>query len=183
MPTHTIKSGDTAFSLASTFQTSVTAIQSANQGLNPNALQIGQVINVPEIAAGPPVPNLAGSGTGRYTIQGGDTFALIASNYNTTAAFIQSMNPGINPNNFQIGQVIKVSTSPTNVRSASKIPINLGGTFIPYSGPAFNFPHPNQWASSSALWSHNSGLMRNSNSPVEIDMITTPSALSPNPPA
>ena len=44
---YTVKSGDTFWNLAIRFNTSVEAIQKANPTVNPNALQIGQVICIP----------------------------------------------------------------------------------------------------------------------------------------
>ena len=44
---YTIRSGDTFFTLAQRFNTTVTAIQNANPNVNPNSLQIGQVICIP----------------------------------------------------------------------------------------------------------------------------------------
>jgi len=42
-----ISSGDTLWNLASRYRTTLNAIIQANPGLNPNALNIGQVINIP----------------------------------------------------------------------------------------------------------------------------------------
>jgi g-D-glutamyl-meso-diaminopimelate peptidase len=47
-------------------------------------------------------------GYDRYTIKGGDTLYNIAVRYYTTVAAIQTANPGLNPLNLRIGQVITV---------------------------------------------------------------------------
>lgn len=44
---HTIAQGDTLWAIAHKFGTSVDALHAANPGVNPSALQVGQVINVP----------------------------------------------------------------------------------------------------------------------------------------
>lgn len=44
---YTIKAGDTFFNLAQRFNTTVDAIQRANPNVNPNNLQIGQIICIP----------------------------------------------------------------------------------------------------------------------------------------
>jgi len=41
-----------------------------------------------------------------YTVRAGDTFFLLAQRFGTTVAAIQAANPGVNPNNLQIGQTI-----------------------------------------------------------------------------
>ncbi|MDD4658178.1 MAG: LysM peptidoglycan-binding domain-containing protein [Eubacteriales bacterium] len=100
---YTIQAGDTYFLLAQRFGTTVAAIQQANPGVNPNNLQIGQVICIPQ-AAPPACPGFL------YTIQAGDTYFLLAQRFGTTVAAIQQVNPGVNPNNLQIGQVICIPT-------------------------------------------------------------------------
>ncbi|MFA5576549.1 MAG: LysM peptidoglycan-binding domain-containing protein [Tissierellaceae bacterium] len=45
-------------------------------------------------------------GTFAYTIRSGDTLYLLSIRYNTSVDAIMRANPGINPNNLQIGQVI-----------------------------------------------------------------------------
>ncbi|MGI6364254.1 MAG: LysM peptidoglycan-binding domain-containing protein [Bacillota bacterium] len=95
-----IQAGDTFFTLAQRFGTTVQAIQQANPGVNPNNLQIGQQICIPQGQA-PSCPNGF-----LYTIQAGDTFFLLAQRFGTTVQAIQQANPGVNPNNLQIGQQI-----------------------------------------------------------------------------
>ena len=100
---HTIKSGDTLYKLAMTYNTTVEAIMRVNPGINPNNLQIGQVICIPE---GSMPPTKCPMGTFAYTIKSGDTLYKLAMEYNTTVEAIMRVNPGINPDNLQIGQVI-----------------------------------------------------------------------------
>ena len=69
---------------------------------SPNRLQIGQVICIP--TAAPPTPSCPGGFL--YTIRAGDTLYLIAQRYNVTVQELIAANPGINPNNLQIGQQI-----------------------------------------------------------------------------
>src|SRR5690554_3399670 len=97
---YTIRAGDTFFTLAQRFGTTVQAIQQANPGVNPNNLQIGQVICIPQDGA-PSCPNGF-----LYTIRAGDTFFTLAQRFGTTVQAIQQANPGVNPNNLQIGQQI-----------------------------------------------------------------------------
>ncbi|NMA03550.1 MAG: LysM peptidoglycan-binding domain-containing protein, partial [Clostridiales bacterium] len=106
---YTIKAGDTFFTLAQRFNTTVAAIQRANPNVDPNRLQIGQVICIP--GTEPTPPGKCPSGTSEYTIKSGDTFFTLAKRFNTTVEAIQRANPGVNPNNLQIGQVICIPKS------------------------------------------------------------------------
>ncbi|NLJ24639.1 MAG: LysM peptidoglycan-binding domain-containing protein [Firmicutes bacterium] len=110
---YTIRAGDTFFKLAQRFGTTVAAIEAANPGVNPNNLQIGQVICIPtRPAPGPPPPTPACPNGFLYTIQAGDTFFKLAQRFGTTVAAIEAANPGVNPNNLQIGQVVCIPTRP-----------------------------------------------------------------------
>ncbi|WP_077369080.1 LysM peptidoglycan-binding domain-containing protein [Anaerosalibacter sp. Marseille-P3206] len=108
---YTIRAGDTLYLLAQRYNTTVNAIIAINPGINPNNLQIGQVICIP--SAAPPVPPCPGGIL--YTIRAGDTFFKIAQQYNITVDALMRANPGVDPNNLQIGQVIciPISAPPT----------------------------------------------------------------------
>ncbi|WP_084170997.1 LysM peptidoglycan-binding domain-containing protein [Desulfofalx alkaliphila] len=99
---YTIRAGDTLFSLATRFNTTVAAIMRVNPGIDPDRLQIGQVICIPETTA----PGRCPAGTFAYVIRTGDTFFLLAQRFGTTVDAIRRANPGVDPNNLQVGQVI-----------------------------------------------------------------------------
>jgi LysM repeat protein len=99
---YTVVAGDTLFILAQRFNVTVQAIINANPGINPNFLQIGQVICIPRpMPPTPPCPNGF-----LYTIMAGDTLFSLAQRFNVTVQAIINANPGIDPNRLQIGQVI-----------------------------------------------------------------------------
>jgi len=103
---YTIRSGDTLFALSQRFNVSVQAIINANPGINPNNLQIGQVICIPTMVG--PTPSCPNGFL--YTIRSGDTLFALGQRFNVGVQAIINANPGINPNNLQIGQVICIPT-------------------------------------------------------------------------
>lgn len=102
---YVIKAGDTYYSLARRFNTTVAAIMAANPGVNPNALVIGQTICIPGVI---PSPGTCPPGFTTYIIKAGDTLYSIAIRYNTTVNVLLLANPGINPYALYIGQPICV---------------------------------------------------------------------------
>ena len=98
-----IKSGDTFATLARRFNTSVEAITLANSAVKPKNLQVDQSICIPirrSIVSCPP--------GNRYVIQVGDSFSKISQRYGLSLDVLISLNPGVNPSNLQIGQIICV---------------------------------------------------------------------------
>lgn len=95
-----IVAGDTYYSLARRFNTTVEALIAANPGVDPNRLMIGQIICIPV----PPTPGPCPGGT--YQIRAGDTFFSIARRFNTTVEALIAANPGVDPNRLMVGQII-----------------------------------------------------------------------------
>jgi LysM repeat protein len=98
---YVIKAGDTFFSLAQRYNTTVAAIISANPLVDPNRLRIGQTICIPRQPIYPPCPE-----GNYYTIKPGDTLYSLARFYNVSLNDLIEANPGINPDNLRVGQVI-----------------------------------------------------------------------------
>ncbi|MDD4694356.1 MAG: LysM peptidoglycan-binding domain-containing protein, partial [Firmicutes bacterium] len=120
---YTIQAGDTLYSLAQRYNTTVDAIIRANPGIDPNNLRIGQVICIPGTG---PIPCPGGT---LYTIQAGDTLYSLAQRYNTTVDAIIRANPGIDPNNLRIGQVICIpGTGPGPCPGGTLYTIQAGDT-------------------------------------------------------
>ena len=122
-----------------------------------------------------------------YTIEQGDTFEEVASKHGCSAEDIENANPGVNPNDLQVGQTIKLpeapngsapAPAPTAPATSGDLPGGSGGSqgggeFVEYSGSASNFPSEDQWAEYSVLWSQNEPLMKLHDSDEEIQQLKT----------
>lgn len=93
---HVVKKGDTLWSIAQLYGTTVNKLIELNPAIDPDRLQIGQEIIV------------SGSKAQYHTVQKGDTLWGIAQKYNTTVTKLEQLNPGIDPSRLQIGQKIRV---------------------------------------------------------------------------
>lgn len=101
--TYTVKSGDSLWSIANRYNTTVDAIKNANN-LTSNTLSIGQVLRIPTSTGG-----TSSTGT-TYTVKSGDSLWSIAQRYNTTVNAIKSAN-NLTSDNLSIGQVLRIPTS------------------------------------------------------------------------
>lgn len=99
---YTVKAGDTLYSIAAKYKTTVTAIAKANNITNINLISVGQVLTIPTTQAPPPATTV------KYTVKAGDTLYSIALRYNTTVAAIAKANNITNVNSISVGQVLTI---------------------------------------------------------------------------
>ena len=99
LETYTVKSGDTLYSIAKKFDTTVDKIKSQNS-LSADALTVGQVLKIPSV-----ISMTKPSKTNVYTVEPGDTLYSLAREFNTTVNNLKSLNNLIT-NNLVIGQTI-----------------------------------------------------------------------------
>jgi len=108
---HTVVWGDTLYSLAAQYDTSVEAIAQANNLSNAAFIRVGQVLTIPQgQPGGGSVPPSSGQQS-TYTVQSGDTMYSIASRYGTTVAAIAQANGIVNPAYIRPGQVLIIPGS------------------------------------------------------------------------
>jgi len=93
-----IKPGDTLYLIARRTGTTVEELIRLNPGITPESLQVGEIVCLPETA---PCP----SGV-YWEISPGDTLYTIAQATGTTVEILQQLNPGLDPENLQVGQSI-----------------------------------------------------------------------------
>ncbi len=108
-----IRSGDSFYRIAKQFGVSFRDIERANPSIDPNRLQIGQVVNIPggprAVAAAPaaPVATRSAEVAAVYTVQPGDNLTKIANRYRTTVNRIKSAN-GMRNDRIRIGQKLNI---------------------------------------------------------------------------
>ncbi|MFA7163399.1 MAG: LysM domain-containing protein [Eubacteriales bacterium] len=125
---YVVRAGDTFYSLAQRFNTTVDAIRAANPGVDPNRLMIGQTICIP----GAPSPGPCPQGSSPYVVRAGDTFYSLAQRFNTTVDAIRAANPGVDPNRLMIGQTICIPGAPSPgpcPQGSSPYVVRAGDTF------------------------------------------------------
>ncbi|OJF97194.1 polysaccharide deacetylase family protein [Alkalibacterium sp. 20] len=100
--TYTVKAGDTLYSIALRYNTTVSRLAQLNNITNTSLIRVGQVLILPGSGGTttPPPP----STTITYTVKAGDTLYAIALRYNTTVARIVADNNISNPSLISIGQ-------------------------------------------------------------------------------
>lgn len=112
-----IRAGDTLSRIAGDYNTVVESIITANPGINPYNLQIGQLICVPlRPQLYPSCPT-----TNYYVVRRGDTLASIAGYFNISPQLLLYSNYGIDPNDFYEDMVLCIPVAPSPV----KVDINV----------------------------------------------------------
>ena len=103
---YTVKKGDTLYSIANKYNTTINNIKSLNN-LNSNNLSIDQKLKIPSSDEESEATYTT------YKVISGDTLYSIAKKYNTTANNIKEFN-NLNSNLLSIGQILKIPTITTN---------------------------------------------------------------------
>ncbi len=111
---HTVQRGETLYGIAKTYGVSESDILAANPG-NDGALRSGETIYIPQPkkeVQSVVSPNVQSQSTQNeliyHTIIRGESLYSVAKKYNTTIEGLLSLNPGVSPDHFQAGDVIKV---------------------------------------------------------------------------
>lgn len=93
--TYTVKNGDSLWSIARTYNTTVDTLRNLNN-LTSDILRIGQILKIPTTG-----------NTKNYTIKNGDSLWKIANEFDTTVSKLKELN-GLTSNNLTVGTTIKI---------------------------------------------------------------------------
>lgn len=116
---YTVEWGDTLYSIARRYGTTVEAIVALNGLQDASYISVGQVLKISG------TPSSTPSTGGDYTVQAGDTLYSIAVRYGTTVEAIQSANGIVNSSLIRIGQKLIIPGGGT-----TSGPITGGTTYI-----------------------------------------------------
>ena len=119
--TYVVKSGDSLWSIASKYATTVNELKALNN-LTSNNLQIGQILKVPT--------NTVSVETNTYTVKSGDSLWNIANKYGTTVSNLKSLN-NLTSDALQIGQVLRV---PSSESGSNETPTSTNKSYTVKSG-------------------------------------------------
>ncbi|KAF1341405.1 Peptidoglycan endopeptidase LytF [Bacillus subtilis] len=119
-----VKSGDSLWKLAQTYNTSVAALTSANH-LSTTVLSIGQTLTIPgsksSTSSSTSSSTTKKSGSSVYTVKSGDSLWLIANEFKMTVQELKKLN-GLSSDLIRAGQKLKVSgtvSSSSSTKSSS----------------------------------------------------------------
>jgi LysM repeat protein len=110
---YTVQRGDTLFSIAVRFGTTVQAIVNANGIINPNQIFYGQVFWIPSGSGGT-------TGSGTYVVRRGDTLYSIARRFGTTYLVLAAANGLHSPYRIYVGQRLVIPGQGTAVPPPSQ---------------------------------------------------------------
>lgn len=117
---YTVKSGDTLYSIANKFNTSVNEIMALNN-LKTSLLNLGQVLQIPVSSSSNATDT--SSDYIEYAVKSGDNLYSIANKYGTTVNELKLLN-NLPNNNLNIGKILKIPSN-NNVTYVVKSGDNL----------------------------------------------------------
>ena len=131
---HVVKKGDTLWRLSQTYGVSLQSIFDLNPGIDPQNLQVGSTLCIPAAptpAVPPTMPTVplpteprvpptmparpvtCPEGALSHTVQAGDTLWRLSQTYRVSLQSIFDLNPGIDPQNLQVGSTLCIPAAPT----------------------------------------------------------------------
>lgn len=129
---HVVQRGETLYSIAGRYGTTVQAIASANGLRNASLIYAGQRLTIPSGGgtSGSTTSGGTATGGGTYTVRPGDTLWAIATRHGTTIAAIKQAN-GLASNVIYVGQRLVLSGNSGATSSGS--PAQTGGNSQVYT--------------------------------------------------
>lgn len=119
---HTVKTGQTLYSIASMYNVTVDQVTRLNPGAN-EMIFTGEVLRIPQQKTSSASPIF-------HTIKPGETLYKLSQIYKVSVKDICDLNPGLNADNFHSGEVIRIP-SVTKENSQTKTNVTVNNTVVP----------------------------------------------------
>ncbi len=123
--THVVAWGETLFSIARYYGTSVEAICAANNIVNPASIYAGQRLVISATGA----PSSPATGEGTHVVGPGENLYRIALRYGTTVQALAQLNGITDPNQVFVGQTLRI-TGNSMVPAAPSQPASTATTHV-----------------------------------------------------
>lgn len=107
LTTYTVRPGDSGYALADLFGLTLPELSTLNPSVNFAALQVGQVLTVPNVDLPPPPPGTVPAGPpppNTYVVEAGDNLTRIAEAAGATTDQVLALNSDLDPNLLRVGQ-------------------------------------------------------------------------------
>jgi LysM repeat protein len=136
---YVVAEGDTLDKIGKKFGVSAKAIETANPGVVPTKLKVGQKITIPGGTAAP--TSVAASTTGTesgnttYTVKSGDTLTKIAKAHGSTVKAIEAAN-GLTTTKIKVGQKLKIPSKAVAAPAPAPVVEPAPAVLPPVSAPA-----------------------------------------------
>ena len=177
---HIVQRGENLFRIAQQYGRTLQEIAQANGIPAPYVIHAGNQLTIPapggaaQAPAPAPAPAPQPSGTSAYTVQRGESLAIIAAKFNTTYLILAEMNGIADPNILHVGQVLQVPApaaapapadtgpappadpapadpgTPAPVGPAPPSTANVSGFEL--GGQALSFAHPQHMRNARMTW-------------------------------
>jgi LysM repeat protein len=145
---YVVVKGDSLAKIAKKNGVTLKALQSANPGVVPTKLKVGQKLTIPAggkasaESAAPSVVAGGDTGTASYTVKSGDTLTKIAKAHGTTVKAIEAAN-GLSTTKIKVGQKLKIPSKAEAAAPAAPAVDNTPTPALPpVSIPAPTAPAP-----------------------------------------
>lgn len=127
--TYVVQKGDTLYSIASAYNTTVDELANLND-LDNDLLTVGQTLQIP--STGNNVDTNV-TGTNMYIVQKGDTLYSVALKYNTTVDAIKNKN-NLTSNILSVGQTLIIPADTESTGQDTTPSENINGTYVVQKG-------------------------------------------------
>ncbi len=133
---HVVQRGENLSNIARSYGVTLTELAQANGIASPYIIHAGNQLTIPTPGSSAPAPAAPAqpaqpSGTSTYTVQRGDSLAIIAAKFNTTYIVLAEMNGIANPDILHVGQVLQV---PSPAGTAAPAAPSAGAAAQPTTG-------------------------------------------------